>query len=103
IFLCHRDKGAAGKARHRGEVERGDHAIGVHVVDAQLRIIGAGTELFEGAWFHAIFAARAADDGVQTDGREALAIPRPDILAIILYNARSAVLLAFGIVADESL
>src|SRR3546814_5791579 len=78
------------------------HAIGVHVVDAQPGIIGAGAQLIEGARLHAIFAARTADDGVEADGREALAVPQPDVLAIVLDDARRAILLSLGIVADES-
>ena len=75
ILLGHGHESAAGKARHGREIERRQHTIGIHVVNAQLGIVCAGPQLAELAGFHAIFAARPTDDRIEADGGEALAIP----------------------------
>src|SRR5690606_2166647 len=84
VLLRHSDECSAGEAWHGREVERGEDAVRVHVVDAKLGIVGSRTKLVEGTGLHAIFAARTADDRIEPDGRVALSVPEPDILAIIL-------------------
>src|SRR3546814_11874390 len=48
----------AGKPRKLGEVDRSEHAIRVHIVDARMNIIRARAQMVERHGFHPIFFLR---------------------------------------------
>ena len=94
-------KDAAGESREGREVDRRQHAIDVHVVDAGLGVVGPFAHLGIGARLHAIFAARTADHGIEADRGIALAFPYPAILAVHHLDARRTILQPLREVAKE--
>src|SRR3546814_7034124 len=69
----------AGKPRKLGEVDRSEHAIRVHIVDARMNIIRARAQMVERHGFHPIFFLRTADHGVESEAGVFLALDHPSL------------------------
>ena len=90
----------ADEARHRGEAERAEHAVGVHVVDARVDVVAAGPQLRERGRLHAVLLGRAARHGVQPHVGDLLALEHPEVGAVLLRDEpRRAILPLRGEVA----
>ncbi len=69
----------AGEGRKGREVERGQDAVDVHVVDAVHDLVGAFADLAVGGWFHAVFFRRTTNHGIQTEVRYRTSFVDPGI------------------------
>ena len=76
----------ADETRHRGEAERSQHAVDVHVVDARVDVVAAGPQLRERGRLHAVLLGGAARHGVQPHVGDLLALEHPDVGAVLLRD-----------------
>ena len=78
------------EARHRGEAERAEHAVGVHVADARVDVVAAGPQLRERRRLEAVLLRGSARHGVQPHVRDLRALEHPEVGAVLLRDAAAA-------------
>ncbi len=85
VFLVlEREEQAAVEGHGAGEVDRGQDAVDVHVVDARVDVVDAGAHLVERDGLHPVFLARPADHGVQARARRPATFEYPVIGALLV-------------------
>ena len=90
-----REHRAAEAGDLRREVHRRPHAVDVHVADAGVDVVATGPHLVEAGRLDLPVLALAADDRVQPDLEEDLAVELPDLVALVgLDDLRREVLRA---------
>ena len=79
----HREPLADEAGQERREAQRRVHAVDVHVGDARVHVPRAAAHLVEARRLEAVLARRPADDRVEPDVGELLALPHPRLAAVV--------------------
>ena len=83
VLVLGAGKELAAQLGERREAHRPQHAVGVHVADALVDVPAALPHLVEGRGLEAVLLGRAADDGVEPDVGELLALEEPGVAAVL--------------------
>ena len=76
----------AGEPGHRREVERPEHAVGVHVAHPLDVVVATGAHLGERLGVEAVLGGRAAGDGVEADVGQLGAVVGPHVDAVVALD-----------------
>ena len=80
----------------RGEVERGEHAAGVHVLHPLVDVVAAGADLVETLGLQPVFLPGPPGDGVEGRGLHDHLAEDPDVGALLVADELGGAVLVLG-------
>ncbi len=85
ILVLRTQEQLAAEVDERGEVDRTEHAVGVHVAHPLVHVVAARSHLVVAQWVEPVLLRRAAGDGVEPHVLGALAFEQPELAAGLVF------------------
>src|SRR5271157_238418 len=82
----------AAEAGERREAHGGQNTVRIHVEDPRISVVTSRAELVEARGFHPVLVGRPTSDGIESDIRDLLSLPRPYIGTVgLAHDVGSAI------------